>query len=343
MGVSDAARDPEAVRSGLERWLRGQRDDTPDLRVGPLATPAQGLSSETYFLTVSAGGTTETLVARLPPVGGGLFPDYDLALQARIQDAMARHGIPVAAPIAYVDDLGWVGAPFLVMPRIEGLIPLDNPPFQSEGWLHAATPEQQQVAFCGFLDVLADIHRLPDGGVAARAGGPGLAVELDWWTGYLEWAGQGSVPQELRDSLTWCRNHLPDPEPPPSLLWGDVRLGNVIFGADFLPAAVLDWEMASLAPAEVDLGWFFALRGRRPELPGFLDREAALARYSERLGRPLGDLWWYELFALVRSTAILVRMQRLLLQQGQPDHWLAGFDPIPKRIRSFLAGLAPEA
>ena len=29
--------------------------------------------------------------------------------------------------------------------------------------------------------------------------------------------------------------------------------------ADFAPAAVLDWEMAALGPAEVDVGWMIFL------------------------------------------------------------------------------------
>ena len=33
----------------------------------------------------------------------------------------------------------------------------------------------------------------------------------------------------LVDALDWCEAHRPSSEPEPSLLWGDVRLGNVIF------------------------------------------------------------------------------------------------------------------
>jgi aminoglycoside phosphotransferase (APT) family kinase protein len=73
------------------------------------------------------------------------------------------------------------------------------------------------------------------------------------------------------------------------------------------------------------------------ELPGFLDRDGTVARYQECLGRPVGDLGWYEAFALLRSTAILVRMQRLLVDQGQHDHWLVGFDPVPPRLLELTA------
>jgi aminoglycoside phosphotransferase (APT) family kinase protein len=98
--------------------------------------------------------------------------------------------------------------------------------------------------------------------------------------------------------------------------------------------------MASIGPAEVDLGWFFALREmlagpESTELPGFLPKSEAVAHYQAQLGRSVTDLGWYEVFALLRSTAILVRMQRLLVEQGQTDHWLVGFDPVPARLRDL--------
>ena len=38
------------------------------------------------------------------------------------------------------------------------------------------------------------------------------------------------------------------------LSWGDSRIGNMMY-RDFAPVAVLDWEMAAVAPPEVDLAW----------------------------------------------------------------------------------------
>jgi aminoglycoside phosphotransferase (APT) family kinase protein len=342
MGVAGASRDLEELRSGLERWLISHRPRDLGLSVGPLTKPNDGLSSETVFVDVTWRSGSESLVARLPPAGGGIFPFYDLALQARLQAALPALGIPTAPPVVFEEDVSWVGASFLVMPRIPGRLLTDNPPYARHGWLKEAGPEVQRAIYGGFVDTLADIHRLDWRGLewAARAGGPGLGPELDWWDAYLTWAGE--VPVALLAAQAWCRAHRPDPEPPPSLLWGDVRLGNVIFGDDHRPAAVLDWEMATVGPAEVDLGWFFALRdlGLPPggvELPGFLDRSATLERYQQRLGRAVGDLAWYEVFALVRSTAVLARMQALLVEQGQGDHWLVGFDPVPPRLTE-LAG-----
>ena len=42
------------------------------------------------------------------------------------------------------------------------------------------------------------------------------------------------------------------------LNWGDARVGNILY-RDFAPIAVLDWEMATVGPREVDLAWMIFL------------------------------------------------------------------------------------
>ena len=153
-------------------------------------------------------------------------------------------------------------------------------------------------------------------------------------------AGGSEVPAVIAHGLEWCRAERPVPEPPPSLLWGDVRIGNVVFDDGLRPAAVLDWEMATVGPAEVDLGWFLALHRLTVEsagadLPGFPDRDATVAAYQDRLGRPVADLGWFETFALVRSGAIMVRVARLLRNAGIGDSWLRD-NPVVDRLARRL-------
>jgi len=120
-------REPEAVRSGLTAWL-GQP-------IGELTQPAAGgLSSETYLFGAADG---EQLVARLAPSGDALFPVYDLEMQARIMQVLGANDlVPVPRVVEYVADTGFLGSPFLVMERVEGRIPSDNPPFVISGvWI----------------------------------------------------------------------------------------------------------------------------------------------------------------------------------------------------------------
>ena len=67
-------RDLDEVRTGLDRWLGRP--------VGRLERPDPGFSCETLI----ADGE---VVIRLPPLGEGAFPVYDLAQQAAVQGAVA--------------------------------------------------------------------------------------------------------------------------------------------------------------------------------------------------------------------------------------------------------------
>jgi len=64
---------------------------------------------------------------------------------------------------------------------------------------------------------------------------------------------------------------------------------------------------------------------------GFPDRAAARAHYEARLGRALHALDWYEVFALVRSTAIMARLQHI---EGKPVEADPLLDVLEVRIAS---------
>ncbi len=345
------------MRDGFTRWLRARRPDAVDLRVAPIGQPPTGLSSETLFVEVSwSTGTSSTpdhqsLVARLPPSGEGLFPVYDLASQGRVQSILAAAGLPAVAPLAVELDENWVGAPFLVMARVDGRVVRNDKPFLRTGWLAESSAAEQARLHSAFLDLLAAIHRvdlttatfafLPG---AERVGtGTTLEGELDRWTRYLEWAAEGDAPAVFTDAVRWCGENLPDPEPPASLLWGDVQLGNILVGADMTIAAVLDFEMASIGPAELDLAWHLVLHQMTVDrcggdLAGFPDRTATIDGYQARLGRSVADLRWFEVFAALRSGAIMVRAARLLARLGIDDSWLTAGNPTVTLLAELIAG-----
>lgn len=317
----------DEVAVGIARWLAARRG-VDDLVLSRCERPPAGLSSDT--LMVDARGTRdgvayrESVVVRRAPSGVGVFPEYDLAGQARVQDAVAEQGIPAAAPVELETDPAWIGAVFMVMPAIAGHIPNQAPAF--DRWIKGASPEEQRALSETFFDVLAAIHRVDwrSANLAGVIPDRSLDAELARWAHYLDWYADGEVVvPALADALAWCQEHRPGTEPPPTLMWGDVRLGNIIFDDDGQPRAVLDWEMAGIGAPEHDVAWYFALDAIQHELfgrsvPGFLDRDAARARYEAGLGRALVDLDWYEILAMVRSTAIMTRLNVLQERAGQP-------------------------
>src|SRR5262249_54378503 len=153
----------------------------------------------------------EGYVVRLPPQGAGLFPDYDLTRQARVQQAVCKAGIPAAPVIAMENDTAWVGSPFLVMPRIAGRTLTTNPPYLTHGWLAEASADEQTAMFRRFIEMLARIHQLDPHAVAdaTTGGGPTLAGVVDYWDRYLDWATSDLEGAAIyRQAIDWCRANL---------------------------------------------------------------------------------------------------------------------------------------
>ncbi|WP_095046945.1 phosphotransferase [Streptomyces sp. WM6386] len=102
----------------------------------------------------------------------------------------------------------------------------------------------------------------------------------------------------------------------PVLNWGDARIGNVVYDG-FEPAAVLDWEMAALAPREVDLGWAIYLHrffqdltvgfGQRG-LPDFFRRDRVETRYARLTGHTPRDMDFHTLYAALRHAVVMLRV-----------------------------------
>lgn len=307
-------RDLGELRAGLERWL--------GRAVGTIERPAPGFSCETVVVD-------DELVIRLPPLAEGIFPAYDLEAQAAVQAAAGRAGVPVAEPCRYEPDPSFLGAGFVVMPFVAGPIPKDFTPI--DPWLTGLSSDaERRSVWEAYLDALVVIHRTPTDGLGLRTG---LAQELHAWEVYVGWSTDGSPPADLVEVLAWCRANLPGDEPAHGLLWGDVRLGNVVFDPDTRrPAAILDWDLASAGPAELDVAWHLALEDVQTDVsgmrvPGFGTRPEALARVEAGLGRPLQDLHWYEVFALARASAIATRITVLYERAGQRAMFRVGEDP----------------
>ena len=339
-------RDPDLVVAGFVAWLGAQYGEgVPEL--AGYERPSAGFSSETFLVDIRrravGGPRDERLVLRLPPWGPGIFPAYDLDLQARVQEAVASGGVPAAVPVRVEHDTRWLGASFVVMPAVPGHV-CDGVPAH-DPWIVDAPDELNMALHRNYIDTVADINRIDwrVGDLADVVPVRGNGAEIDHWRGYLGWYADGRVlVPALVDALDWCAAHRPQREPAPSLLWGDVRLGNVIFDEARAPVAVLDWEMATIGAAEHDLAWCLTLEATQNELskrtvPGFLDRDAAVARYEARLGRPVQDLVWYEIFALVRSTAIMSRIAHLYELAGKAGGFTIGDNPLLRILRRRIA------
>jgi aminoglycoside phosphotransferase (APT) family kinase protein len=326
-----ARRDDGALRSGFTRWCAAR---WPDLAfvVAELNRPSAGWSNETLLVTMSSPtrDRRERFVVRLPPPLL-TYPSYDLAAQAAVLEALTSGPIPVPHVVAFEADDQWLGAPFLVMTHEPGRPGAEAPAL--DPWVMDAPLEQQARVHDGFVTTLASIHRV-DWRVAGldrvvRGGERSLVPEITWWTEYVDWASDGAPTAALAETLAWCATTAPVSEPAASLCWGDARLGNLLFTDDGRVSSVLDWELASIGAAELDLAWYLALDELTTHftggpVPGFLTRSDVIARYEQRLGRVVTDLEWHEIFALARSVAINERQARLAARSDIPYPGVAG-------------------
>lgn len=330
-GISLVQRDLVETRTQLTAWFGAQLGE-PDVELSDLRTAnaASGWSSESLVFSARQDGRTSEYVIRIPPAGGGIFAEYDLAGQTRTQELLHGYGIATPSPIHYEPDTSWIGSRFMVMPRIVGHTHSDMT-YAGRGWLHDAGPQVQRRLHDDFLDTLVALQRVPvtEAPWLQRDQGVGTAGELCWWRDYLDWATDSDPPDLMVRAFGWLDRNLPTESGPLAVSWGDARLSNTICDDSGAIVGVLDWEQACICPAEADLGWWLATRRQMlesqgsqadPELPGFDSRARLIERYEELIGRPLRNLGWFEMFSMVRMGCCILRMQVLLRRLGLTDH-----------------------
>ena len=300
-----------------------------------------GHSNVTYL--VSRGDAE--FVLRRPPRGPLPPSAHDVLREARVLRALeGRARVPKVLGVC--DDQAVIGSPFYLMERVEGLVVTSDVP-----------PE---------LDSVDDRRRMGEELVDAL-------VELhavDWQEAGLEGFGKptGYLERQLRRFLglweinrtrdipavetvgRWLADTMPEPEPA-TIVHGDYRLGNTMFGAQ-APArlvAIFDWEMSTIGDPKADLGYLctlwtdrddppagmFELTGVTRE-PGFISRDEIVARYEERSGRAMSDIRWYQTLALWKS---------IVFMEGNYKRSMAGAtdDPFLKRFGDGVVELARRA
>jgi aminoglycoside phosphotransferase (APT) family kinase protein len=315
-------RDLAELGSSLGAWAA--ENIGADATVADVASPGNGMSSETVLFTVRrSAGDDSQYAARLAPLPElyPVFPQYDLELQHRCMDLVRAHtDVPAPEVVWYEGDSKWLGTPFLVMRRIFGDAPPDIPPYVFGGWMMDATPEERLQLQNSSVSVVARLHEItPENhdleflAQPAHGSSP-LDQQLGYQRWYYEWARDGVSYPLIERTFRWLDDNRPA-EGRTVLNWGDARIGNILY-RDFVPVAVLDWEMATVGPAEIDVAWmvflhrFFNDLAQKFELPGipdFMRRDDVARTYEQMTGRALGPLEWFEVFAALRFAVVSIR------------------------------------
>lgn len=329
--------DPGHLAGRLAAWLTQRRaadDAAPSPEVldctfaGPVPT---GNSNVTLpFTARCATGESLELVLRMQVPSNQIFFDADVTREHRVLRALHDEGtLPIPQPRWVEPDPGVLGQPFFVMSRIDGTVPAGQPSIHGAGWLADRTIAQRRAAWESAFGAMAAVtrvdwrSRLPF--LAEGSSGTTIASRLDHLSEWYEWVVRGRAYPITDLALEFLRTQAPTDVGPPVMQWGDARPGNVMFGDDGLVAALLDWELASVGPPELDLGWWLALdefatyaQGVRP-LEGYPDRDETIETYERLTGRRSADVRWFEVLSAWVLTVTVIRMADISVDAGRLD------------------------
>ena len=329
-----SGRDVSTLPAVLSQWL----STVMPTGIAPEVTlesgvDSNGMSSETIMLT---GRWTEDglpreekWVARVAPTAADVpvFPAYRMDHQFELLRRVSELTTVPVPPVRWIEPTGdLLGSPFFLMDHVDGVVPPDVLPYTFGGnWLADAPAGKQRELQDATVAVIAELHGIPDAAATfeflTEDDPPGdtplgrhfTALQQWYW-----WAVPDIGRSELVErALTWLERNFPDDiaAGEPVLTWGDSRIGNVLY-RDFQPVAVLDWEMATVGPRELDLSWiifahmvFQELAGlaQLPGLPELLCENDVRATYQRLTGVRLGDLHWFYVYSAVIWCVVFMR------------------------------------
>lgn len=344
-GITTSTRDRADLGRRMQQWLQSRLPEGAEPEVTDLAKPeGNGMSSETLLFAAAwtEDGTRvdRRFVARIEPEMDKVpvFEAYDLRMQFDVI-SLVGEATEVAVPetLWYEPDPSILGGPFFVMARVDGRVPRDVLPytFPDPNFVLDASPDERAQLQRSAVAALAGIHAITPAthDLSALAfddqtGTTSIERHLAFWERYLEWVTASERSPLLDECFAWLRTNLPEEgvdTGPPCLSWGDSRIGNMLF-AGFEVAGVLDWEMAAIAPPEVDLGWMaymhYFFQDITTELgaeglPDFMRADDLARTYADVAGRIPGDLRWHMTYAAVRFGVIMRRVTERAVLFGE--------------------------
>ncbi len=233
-------------------------------------------------------------------------------------------GVPVPAVHWISDDRNVLGAPFFIMDHVAGET-LARRLLRDPEYAEARAVMAAQLG-----SILARIHAIdPDAHrldlPTTRDDVSPAAAEVERYDQlYRQLAPEPHPVIEL--ALRWVATRVPAATRR-TLVHGDYRIGNVIFGPEGV-RAILDWELAHRGDPMEDLGWMCVKAwrfGSRLPVGGVGDRETLFRAYEDGGGGnvdPTAVHWW-EVFGNLKWAVICIGQAQTHLGGGVPSVELA--------------------
>ena len=326
--AQELERPPLIVREPLEKYLDAQGLGSGPVEAEPIG---EGHSNVTYLVRRGS----ECFVLRRPPRPPLPPSAHDVLREARLLTALESQPVRTPPVLAMCDDEAVLGVPFYVMEYLEGdVITQAMPPALD-------TPEERARTGEELVDALVEMHAVDwrAAGLDTFAKHTGyLERQVKRFTGLWDFNKTREIPivQEVGD---WLAANLPE-TPETTIVHGDYRLGNTMFEPE-APArlkAIFDWEMATLGDPLADLGYLTATWSQRDDelsmfditpvtkSEGFPDRDGLVAMYTEKSGRSMSDLRWYQGLAVWKAVVFMEGNYKRAVTGGSDDPYLKLFD-----------------
>ncbi|MEO6887191.1 MAG: phosphotransferase family protein [Jatrophihabitantaceae bacterium] len=306
-----------------------------------------GRSNLTYLVTVGA----RRLVLRRPPLGHVLATAHDIGREFRVMSALHSTGLPVPAMVLFEQDVGILGAPFMLSEFVPG------PVIRSAEQARSLTSQQARAVAFDLVDRLVQLHGIDPYAVGLeRLGRPAGFMRRQihrWLEQWQQSAPDDRVPMSrLAEALL---ERVPE-DPAPAIVHGDYRLDNTIL-EERDPgriAAIVDWEMSSLGDPMADIGMLATywdplsaqVTGAAHPIsgnPGFPSIEELVERYVHARGLTTQDLPFYVAFGNYKLAGIAATIHARYLQGKTvgPEFQTAG-QAIPGLVAAGLDTLARD-
>ncbi|MCB2061192.1 MAG: phosphotransferase family protein [Novosphingobium sp.] len=325
--VAPRVRDFDELADALTKWLQGKMPDATGITVGNFSYPrGAGRSHETILFdarwTEVDAPVSMGCVVRIKPTAFKIYPDDLFEQQFRVMQVLHEHSaVRVPRPLWIEHDPGLLGAPFFVMEKVIGRVAVSYPPYAQTGWVAEASPQRRRHMWESGVRQLAEMQRVPLDKLRFLEGPPhareGLEQEFDKYSRFVDWIEEQRPWPVIRAGLARLKELWPDNRPP-GLVWGDARIGNMMFDENFEVVAVVDWEQPSLGGALNDLGWWLVsaelmhgANDTRPHLEGMGTRQETIDLWEKVSGKSAANVEWYEDFTRLKMSCLSISMAYL--------------------------------
>ena len=305
-GTSTVREQHRFDEAALESWMAAHVDGY----AGPLevAQFKGGQSNPTYRLSTP----TRNYVLRRKPPGQTVQGAHAVDREARILQALAPAGFPVAKVYGLCTDDNVIGSWFYIMELVEGRIFWDAS--------FSEVPHDQRPAYFDAMNAtIAQLHSLDYAALGLEGfGKPGNYFErqISRWSRQYKEDAEAGRDEDMDALLDWLPNNIPDGDDS-SIVHGDFRCDNMIFhSSEPRILAVLDWELSTLGHPLADFAYHAMMYQMPPDIvAGLGDADIAslniptqadyVAAYCARTGRTGIPNWdFYIAFNFFRLAAI---------------------------------------